>query len=81
MKRYEICTYKFGIDAQGNHSHIDSVTDPVKTGWNIYVRDYADGEEDLWEEVYDKDFATESARNSALRKLEVKYPDATVDSY
>lgn len=83
-KSYEINSYEYGIDAEGNHTHIDNVDNPVKTGWTVYVREYptADVEEqDEWEEVYDRDFNTEEERDAAVADLLVKYPDATEDFY
>ena len=85
--RYEICSYQYGLDADGNHSPLeggdfDTVT-AVQTGFNVYVREYKnpDDDEDTWDEVYDMDFKTEGEREAAIAALLVLYPDADIDIY
>ena len=84
--RYEICSYQYGLDADGNHSPLeggdfDTVT-AVQTGFNVYVREYKNpDDEDTWDEVYDMDFKTEDEREAAIAALLVLYPDADIDIY
>jgi hypothetical protein len=80
-KRHEICTYPYGVSAGGDHHHIDNITHTVETGWSVHVREYTDGVDDEWDEVYDEDFPTEEERDTAIAALHVKYQNATEDRY
>ena len=84
--RYEIYTYEYGIDAQGNHSPLDggefSFVPAVQTGWTVYVREYdTDDQDGDWNEVYDTDFKTEDERDAAIAALQLQYPGADITSY
>jgi len=80
MLKYEICGYKFSIDANGDHLHENEVTNPVETGWNLYVRFYPDSTYD-WDCIYDMDFKTLEEYEVAKAALQLLYPEASLDEY
>ena len=83
--RYEIYTYEYGIDAQGNHSPLDGgefkFVPAVQTGWSVYVHEYDTDSDGDWDEVYGTDFKTKDERDAAIAALQLQYPGADIDSY
>lgn len=79
-KRYEIHGYQYGRNIDGDHTHVDNAVGDAE-GWTLYVREYEDGDDDTWEEVYDKDFDNHVAFTDALDSLIQAYPNAIVNLY
>lgn len=84
-KRYEICGYQYGIDADGIQQSLENIplSHCVTTGWCLYVREYqsTDPNDDTWDEVYDQNFPTRSSYEQVREELLKRYPGAELDEY